>query len=85
MKDYQNYVPRYFYLYLFLFTRANSVFNPIIYATTNTQFRKSLKSLFYSIIQKKERILTAPKDDNAHNLDRTNLFRPNENPEIEIK
>jgi len=68
MKDYQNYVPRYVYLYLFLFARANSIFNPIIYCTTNTMFKKCLKNLFAKTVH----------NQNAYNLDQIELPNPNE-------
>lgn len=46
IKDFQEIVPRFFYLYLFLFARSNSIFNPILYSLTNPLFKRGFKLLF---------------------------------------
>ena len=83
MKDYQNHVPRFFYLYLFLFARANSVFNPIIYSTTNSVFRTKVKNLFYSVrFQKNRKINFNPGECDLD--DRINpAYLANENKAID--
>ena len=41
-----NLIPQTLYLYMFIFSRTNSVFNPILYYTTNSLFKKGLLKLF---------------------------------------
>ena len=53
IKDYQNSIPRFFYLYMLLFARANSVFNPILYRSTNSLFKPSFNRIFVYIMCKK--------------------------------
>ena len=53
IRNHQKIVPRFIYLYMFLIVRSNSVFNPILYATTNSHFKKSLEG-FYDILSCKK-------------------------------
>lgn len=46
IKDHQSVVPRFIYLYMFLLARSNSIFNPILYATTNSQFKRGYEKIF---------------------------------------
>jgi hypothetical protein len=41
-----NLIPQTMYLYMLLFSRTNSVFNPILYYTTNSLFKNGLIKLF---------------------------------------
>ena len=41
-----NLIPQTMYLYMFLFARTNSVFNPILYYTTNSLFKNGLVKMF---------------------------------------
>jgi len=52
-KNYENIVLTYFYKYFFLFARSNSIFNPVIYATTNSLFRKAYERIFPIFFPKK--------------------------------
>lgn len=60
IKDYQSTVPRVIYLYLFLFARSNSVFNPVLYGMTNPMFQRGFRKMLGSFnkvrIQKSEEI-----------------------------
>ena len=45
-KNYENIVLDILYKYFYLFARSNSIFNPVIYATTNSLFRKAYERIF---------------------------------------
>lgn len=53
IKDYQNLVPSWIYLYLFLFARSNSVFNPVLYALTNPLFQRGFKKVISNLTRSK--------------------------------
>jgi hypothetical protein len=65
VKDYQKLIPPSIYLYLFLFARSNSLFNPILYAITNPLFKRGFKKVIYSVI--------GLKSENNSNFDEKNL------------
>jgi hypothetical protein len=49
-----NLIPQTMYLYMFLFARTNSVFNPILYYTTNTLFKNAVVKIFSRMSKRTE-------------------------------
>ena len=62
IKNYQNFLPRFIYLYMFLMVRSNSVFNPILYGTTNSHFKKSFSHFFDYLSCKKPTVYHASNE-----------------------
>ena len=48
IKEYQPNIPSGIFMYLYLFARSNSVFNPILYTITNPLFQNGLKKMFFA-------------------------------------
>ncbi len=50
---FQNYLTNFVFSYVYFLARSNSVFNPILYGTTNSHFKKSFSQFFRYLSCKK--------------------------------
>jgi len=63
IKNYENFFLNIIYKYFYLFARSNSLFNPVIYATTNSLFRKAYERIFPLCFPKKKPEIAVKEQD----------------------